>query len=384
MKLFDVFLKTFRERSREIWLVALTVFIAPFFIFIYWLMTYAGEWSYDLTIVNEDSGVVLVDKTEIFASEEIVHLLETNADSTFSQLNLTFTPSMEKAQKNLRDKKTDGILYFPSDFSQSASDPDTKPSFTLYGDATSVYYPVTAILAVTVIDEYLIQKQNMEPYYEMKEVFIGGSISRTEFELYVPGLFVTAIIFLLVEISMFITREMEAGTLHRLKLTRMTAFDFLGGISIAYLVFEFVQIVISLLTAKLLGFRFDGTVGLVVLVALGTVFSTIAFGMIVASFVKTESEAFIVSNFPLFLLIFFTGGMMPMPDTTLFTVSGVSVAAPDVLPPTHAINAINKILIHGAGMADIAWDLFFLGVLTVIYFAIALALFSRKLKRLSL
>jgi ABC-2 type transport system permease protein len=91
---------------------------------------------------------------------------------------------------------------------------------------------------------------------------------------------------------------------------------------------------------------------------------------------------FVVANFPLALMMFFSGAIFPMPAVTLFTVGQQDIGLYDLLPPTHAVVALNKILTLGAGFKDVAYELAALLLLSLIFFAVGVALFQRmQLKR---
>ncbi len=48
----------------------------------------------------------------------------------------------------------------------------------------------------------------------------------------------------------------------------------------------------------------------------------------------------------------FIGAAFPLPRFTLFTLFGRGFALPDLLPPTHAVVALNKIFTLGAGLGE--------------------------------
>jgi len=100
-------------------------------------------------------------------------------------------------------------------------------------------------------------------------------------------------------------------------------------------------------------------------------------GLLIACFSRTVSEAFIFANFPLMLLMFFTGALFPIPPVPLFTLGGRTIGLFDVLPPTHAVVALNKVLTLGAGLGDVIYELSALLILSVMYFAVGIWLFKR-------
>jgi ABC-2 type transport system permease protein len=108
-----------------------------------------------------------------------------------------------------------------------------------------------------------------------------------------------------------------------------------------------------------------------------TSLSVIGLGMLVASFTRSVSQAFVVANFPLGLMMFFSGVIFPMPQVELFRLAGHVVSPYDILPPTHAVIALNKILTLGAGLKDVGYELISLCVLSIVYFVIGAWLFEK-------
>jgi ABC-2 type transport system permease protein len=212
---------------------------------------------------------------------------------------------------------------------------------------------------------------------QFTEVALGASAARSEFDLYIPGLMIFAVIMLIFLAAMAVTREVEAGTLRRLQLTPMTSFDFLGGISAAMIVIAIVEIVLTFVTAQALGFESQGPVWVAITVGVITSLSIIGAGMIVASLSKSVSQAFIIANFPLALFMFFTNAVFPIQKVPLFTIAGRAISLWDFLPPTHAVVALNKVLTFGAGITDVVYELVALVILSLLYFALGVWVFGR-------
>ena len=103
----------------------------------------------------------------------------------------------------------------------------------------------------------------------------------------------------------------------------------------------------------------------------------IGVGLVVACFARTVTRAFLVANLPFILLMFFSGSIFPMGKVALFEVAGHTVGLWDILPPTHAVVALNKILSLGAGFGDVLWELGWLLGLSAIYFGAGVWLFRR-------
>jgi ABC-2 type transport system permease protein len=211
----------------------------------------------------------------------------------------------------------------------------------------------------------------------MTEEPLGASAARSEFENYVPGLLVFAVVMLVFLAAMTVTREVEAGTLRRLQITRMTSLDFLGGISASLALIGVAQVVLTFLTALALGFHSQGPLWVAILVGIVTSFSVIGAGLVVACFSKTVTQAFLAASFPMVLFMFFSGAIYPVPRVSLFVLAGRTFGLYDVLPPTHAVVALNKVLTLGAGPGDVIYELTALFTLSMLYFAAGVWLFRR-------
>ena len=106
--------------------------------------------------------------------------------------------------------------------------------------------------------------------------------------------------------------------------------------------------------------------------------SVIGLGMVVASFTRTVSQAFMVANFPMAMMMFFSGVIYPdAQGDHLFTIGTRQIGLYDILPPTHAVVALNKVLTLGAGLSEVLYELSMLTVLSALYFAIGVWLFKR-------
>jgi ABC-2 type transport system permease protein len=99
---------------------------------------------------------------------------------------------------------------------------------------------------------------------------------------------------------------------------------------------------------------------------------------LVAAWLRTIFDLMTIGCFPFFILMFFSGGMFPLPDIELFDLAGRAVNANDILPTTHSIGAFDGILNHGLGLADIWFELMAITVLSVAFFAVGTAVFSRR------
>jgi ABC-2 type transport system permease protein len=382
MRVWTIFRKTMREISRDKWMLGLTLAFAPFFVFLYWLWFQGGSTVYPIAVINLDQGVQLADGSVYNAGEEVSAAIQaiTYADGR-PLLKVVPIPDQAEAESILRDRGATAFIQIPADFSRTiqtmqAGDRSVTTSIIFGGDLSNTYYMIGANMALTTVDAYVQQATGQNPLVNYLEKPMGASSTRTEFETYVPGTLIFSVILLIFLASMTVAREIETGALRRLQLTPMTSFELLGGITLALLLVGAVSSMLSFLVVLALGFQSQGPVWVAILVSVVASLSVIGLGMVVASLTRSVSQAFVVANFPLGLMMFFSGVIFPMPAVKLFTIAGHAISPYDILPPTHAVVALNKILTLGASLGDVAYELTALLVLSVLYFVAGAWLFK--------
>jgi ABC-2 type transport system permease protein len=388
MRLWNVFIKSIREQKRDLWVIGLSLAFAPLFVFIYYLMTGGtGTTSYGVLVINQDVPMTLTDGTTFSAGDDLVENLRGLAYQNGSPLlHLTLMDDRTESEQKLRDRAAAALVIIPKDFSAKLSafrsgDTSAGASLTFIGDLTNPYYTVAAVMAMTTADSYTQGFTNAPRPVKLMEIPLGASAARSEFENYVPGLLVLAVVLMVFQAAMTPARDIESGAMRRLRLTPLTAFDYLGGTSLWLGLVSIGGVFLTFATAVAFGFHSQGPLWLAILVTAITSLSIIGIGLIVACFSKTVSQAFVIANFPLGFLMFLTGAAFPLPRFTLFTIAGRGFALPDLLPPTHAVVALNKIFTLGASFKDVVFELAALSLLSVLYFGIGVWLFQRTQMR---
>jgi len=384
MRFLSVLRKCAREQKRDLWVLGLSLAFAPLFVFIYWMMTGGNATtSYPVMVVNQDVGVALSNGTTYHAGEEAIQAME---EMTFKDgspiLRVKLIEDRSEAEARLRERKATALLILPPDFSQVIHESQEGDSFPttdieLIGDLTNPYYTVASVMAITAVDSYAVAATGEYRPIGLVETALGDSAARTEFELYMPGLFVLAVIMTLFQASMMVAREIEGGKLQRLCITRLTAFELLSGISAWLVLVAILEVLITFGVAVWLGFRSQGSLWIAILVGVITSFSIIGVGMIVASFSKTVSQAFVIANFPFGFFMFLSGAAFPVPMGSIFTLWGHDFYLVDLLPPRHAVIALNKVFTLGAGLGDVAFELTALVILSLLYFGLGVWLFRK-------
>jgi len=385
MRLWRVFIKSLREQARDLLTLSLSLILAPMFVFLYWLFfPSGGSTAYDAAVVNHDRPVAEIDA----GSDLIDALHEVTYTDGQPILDVHIMENRAEAETKIKDRKIEVLLVIPEDFSetvhafQSGEEVDPVP-ITFIGDLTNPYYAVAAVMANAGLETYIQFVTGEDRPILVEEIPLGDSAGRTEFEIYVPGMLMFSIVILVFEAAMVVAYEVESGTLKRLKITRVSTFELLGGISASVVLIGVIGLLLAIAAALALGFNSHGPLWVAILIGIITTISVIGVGLMIAAFSKTVSQAFIIANFPLVFFMFFTGVAFPIPGVTLFTIAGNPFGLYDFLPPTHAVVALGKVMTLGAGINEVVFELSALVILSILYFALGVWLFQRKHMRTS-
>jgi len=382
MKIISIIRKSIKEQIRNFWIFILTVSIAPFFVVIYNLIDEGFTQSYKAAIINNDT-LISADSTQNNHALNFINYVDYNEHKKEDfVLSFKVYKSLQKAQQQLKDKDIDLILVIPSNFSQSVSNlkkSDTsKVDIEFIGDLTDYNYLMAAIWAHNYTYSFISYETGIDQPLNLIETGIGSSTNLTSFDLYVPGLLIFSIIMLMFSATVAIIVESEKQTLKRIKISRVSSFEFLGGISTVQVIVGIVSVTLTLIVAIGLGFNIHGSFLLFMLIAVLCSISIIAFSLILAAFTKTITDVLIVGNFPLFLFMFFSDVMFPINSATLFKIGGYNIKANFILSSTHAVSALKKVLIMQESFNDILPELTMLITLTVFYFLIGVWLFKKR------
>ena len=171
----------------------------------------------------------------------------------------------------------------------------------------------------------------------------------------------------------------EAKTLERLKISNLSALEFLGGISLIQVIIAIVSLLLTLWVAIIVGYTLlPGTFWFILLVAFLTSLSMITFSLIVAAICRSVKDVAIIGTFPLFILMFFTGAAFPISGGKLFSLAGNPFHFNDILSPTWAVDALNKVLVKGQEIREAIPDMAMILVLALVYFIIGVWAFKRR------
>ena len=165
------------------------------------------------------------------------------------------------------------------------------------GDSSSMGFGVSQVVLIKIIGKYQdnlvanIQSQTSGFSAEPLKLFEGdvesvsGTESFSQFDFLAPGMMLFAILLLATTVAASLTREVEKGTLARLRISKMRSFDMLFGALIPWSIVAAIQVLILLTVALIMGFNWQGGLNSILLAMfIGVIggIGSIALGMIIA------------------------------------------------------------------------------------------------------
>jgi len=187
-----------------------------------------------------------------------------------------------------------------------------------------------------------------------------------------PGITLFAFVMLQFSSSMILAKDRDTAFLSRLLTAPLKPKDFITAYSVPYIPVAVIQMALVFGVAALLGLETNGNWGLVFLVLFIMSMGYIGLGMIAGSLLTYKQVPYAYTT--ILLLTIFGGAWF---DLAVFGSGFQSVM--NVLPFAHALDAARDVMVQGAGFNDIATDFYWVLGYTIVFFALGIFLFRRKM-----
>ena len=192
----------------------------------------------------------------------------------------------------------------------------------------------------------------------------------------VPGLMGVILTMTMVMITgLAITRERERGTMENLLSMPTRPSEVLIGKIIPYIFVGYIQVAVILLAAYVLfHVPMQGSIALLLLVALVFIVANLAMGITFSTIAKNQLQAVQMAFFVFLPSILLSGFMFPFRGMPPWAqVLG------EVFPLTHFLRIVRGILLKGNGVTDVALQLWQIALFAVIVLAIGIKRYRQTL-----
>jgi len=415
MKFMSIAIKDFKEILRDkkslFFIVLFPILFMVVFGFAFGNTGNVNE-PHNIIIVNHDQGISMENGEYINFGDNLTSSLESvkYEGSDVNMFNITKT-SESAADQMIKQRDVDAELIIPASFSKSVStliigniqsstpgsdivsatsgqsSPNTNITSTLIirGDTGYTGFGTTQAILAGILNGFRDQLTpggaESQELIQSKVEGVPGTESFTSFDFFAPGMIIFAILLLAVSVATMLSKEVESGTITRLKLSEMSSFDFVFGGLIPWSIVAVAQVLILFVVAIMVGFHWQGGVSslmLAVIVGLIGGLSSISLGMIIASFARDAKQANNIGTFIVVPMAFVIGAFFQVPQAVIGNFMNTQIQIYDFLPWTDTLNALRTLLTYGEGWNAISFDVIMSLILTVVLFALGVFLFSRK------
>ena len=222
---------------------------------------------------------------------------------------------------------------------------------------------------------YIVEKLLHQTYAEkssaLKAEFVSGKNIRYV-DWVMPGVLAMNMMFsCLWGVGWVVVRYRKNGVLKRLQATPLTPFEFLSAQVIARLIIITVVTIMVFIGADIVvGFTMRGSYLALFLVFFSGAACLTSMGLVVATRLKTEEVADGFLNLISWPMMIFSGVWFSMEGT-----HPVALFISQLFPLTYLVEASRRIMIDGAGVTGVAFEILLLSGLTLLLLSISARLF---------
>ncbi len=291
--------------------------------------------------------------------------------------------SRAEGDRALRDGTASFVVVFPPDFHRDVVR-GLHPALLVAADASDPTAAGGAVAALSGIVQTAIDQTLDGPLDFAAGAPAPFSVTvhrhfnaEGETSTYVvPGLLGIILSMTMIMITaVAIVRETERGTMEALIATPVRPLEVMLGKILPYVIVAYVQTLIFLFAAGLLfaipfvgsGWAFFAAFNLFVLVNL-------ALGFLISTLVRSQMQAMQISFFLILPSVLLSGFMFPFAG-----MPGWAQALGNAIPATHFLRITRKIMLKGAGLAEIRGDIGALVVIMAIIVLVALRRYRQTL-----
>jgi ABC-2 type transport system permease protein len=340
-----------------------------------------------IALANQD---LAVNDTSLGAN--FVTQLKAVNDQT-GMMDLRDATGFDDIKTMIQDGKVMGGIIVPSTFTADIL-AGRQGNITVMTDQSNPQMSATMQSVLTKVIEQLgllMAEQNLNQTYGVSlelapavlmpyNVELKGTVpgNPSYFDFVAPGIMAMVVMMsLMTGLPHAISYEKDMGTLDGMLAAPTSRWAIILGKVMAQSTIGLIQgFIILLLSVLLFGVAIHGSILLVVLLILLTVFSFVGLGILITSFADKEETATMVMMTFMFPMMFLSGVFFPIQQMPSFMQT-----LANFLPLTYAADALRKVMVLGAGTGAILTDVIVLAAFGSILLAVAVPMFKRAMTR---
>jgi ABC-2 type transport system permease protein len=312
-------------------------------------------------------------------SRTLVRSLE---NSQYFRFDRRITSEAE-ADRLLKRGDVQFVLVIPADFSRKLQRGE-RPQLLLAADATDPAATGNALAAVTQVLKQTMDRELTGPLAVLRATdqpvdlrvqrrFNPEGITRYNIVPGLMGVILTMTMIMMTSLAM--TRERERGTMENLLATPVRPAEVMVGKIAPFVIVGYLQVTLILVAAKLIfGVPVVGSLMLLSLALIVFIAANLSVGFTFSTIARNQLQAMQMTFFFFLPSILLSGFMFPfrgMPEWA--QVLG------EVLPLTHFLRIVRGVLLKGNGFAEIAPELWPIGLFMIVAGTVALKRYRQTL-----
>lgn len=381
-------------------------------------------------VLSYDTGTGLTKETiEKGFAADLIQLMNTTTypgENEVPIFNVQLVEIEEDARKLVKDREIDGFIIFPDEFSNATLAAVnnafyiqeklyiqdfinktmyemsgglvyyTGPPFPssanatleIIGDKGYLNYKIVEIIVTLFINEYAESISSLNYPVEVS-IDIDGIDVRdySVFDVIVPGMIIFGVLTQAGIISAYLANELQTPnrTISRLRLSLIQPWEYIAGAGVLQLIISPIQIAVLIGMSVILGFQPEGDILLGFVICWLTTFFALGITFVAGAIFSSPDAAGQSIGFGVTPMAFASGAFMDVPKITLLpkifpTATGAlrDFTLWDLLPSTHAINALRSVLLYDFSITDVLADIIAIVVLSAILLVFSIILYAKR------
>jgi ABC-2 type transport system permease protein len=288
-----------------------------------------------------------------------------------------------EGERALRDGTATFVVVFPDNFERDVLR-GRSPAVLVSADASDpaavggAVGALSGIVPVAMRETFSGPLQALAPQPAPFSVIVHKEYNpegRTSTNI-VPGLLAIILSMTLVMMTaVAIVKESERGTMEMLIATPARPFEVMLGKILPYVLVGYVQTAVFLATGlTVFGVPFEGSWLAFFLGFNLFILVNLAFGFLISAAARSQMQAMQLSMFTILPSVLLSGFLFPFA-----AMPGWAQVLGDIVPATHFLRVVRKVMLKGGGLADVTGEFTALGIILVVISVLAMLRYRQTL-----
>ena len=324
----------FRDRGQLIWLIGYPLLLIIIFSLAFGFSSSRSD--YNIVLFNYDTEDSGVPGNPANYSLLLIDILETNLSSSIDIIGTQEFFTEDEAIDLLNYEKIDAIIYISHNFTEKINF-GLEPEINITTVPDQITETVINSILKQIVDSIIIYHNGVQPSRINSEMMLN-TVKITNFDYIAPGFIISGVLVCISQLALHFSEEKNKGTLKRLSTTPVSRSNILFSGMLSQLLVAFCQTIILLLCLLIFGAYFNPNANIMLLIFIPMLFAftSLGFGTLLASFVKSEETAGLLAWF-IILPLQFLGGLFFYFESPIM----------NFIPTSYAAHAMRMVMVEG-------------------------------------